>query len=781
MNDVPGKRGLCVRFPPKIHSVGVWNKRNPLSYSLPTLELQFVVIFLLTRLLHFPLKRFRVPLILSEILAGIILGPTLLGRIKKYQFIMFPFETQGIIDTFSVFGYGLFIFLTGVKIDMGIVKRTGKMAWMIGILSLMAPLVTGIFSAWLLLGSLLKHEEIGDAKNLGTIVLLHSMTPFPVIACLLKDLKILNSELGRLALSSAIVSDLFVMFLTTMGVTIYISGQHPQRALVDLALFLGLVIVIVFIIRPTMIWVVKHTPVGRPVKDIYIYLIILFLLLCAVFCHFIEQSVFLGTLMIGLTVPAGPPLGSTVVDKLDPFVSGLLMPVFISLSTMRINLSTIHFTDSLALANVTLIIVTFSAKLVGCLLLALYCSMPFSDALALSLIMCTKGSVHIAIYRFIRENQTLTRETFALLVVVVALTAFFVQILVKYLYDPSRKYAGYQRRNIVQSEEDGKLQILMCIHRPDNISAAIKLLDASNPTQESPISVYVLHLIALQGRATPLFISHQIQQKPVSSHSYSEDVILAFRKYERGLNRGAVLVHAFTAISPRKLMHEDICTLGLNTLASIVIIPFHKKWAIDGSVESEDHSLRTLNFSVLDRAPCSVGILVDRGQFGSLESARGGGASSYHIAVIFLGGNDDQEALTYAKRMARNSGISLTVLRLISKEDEGSKKRGKMIDLLEQGQGGDFKLNSIGNGHVKYIEEVVKDGPATALKVCPMVNEFDLIIVGRRNNLRSQQTAGLEQWSEFPELGLIGELLAISMLKSRTSVLVVQQQNTIHL
>ncbi|KAA8542522.1 hypothetical protein F0562_023674 [Nyssa sinensis] len=739
-------RSVCVKFPPKIHSVGFWDKRNPLSYSLPTLELQMVIIFALTRLFHFPLKKLGFPKLFSQIVAGVILGPTLLGRIKNYQFIVFPFETQGIIGTFSAFGYVLFVFLVGVKLDMSIIKRTGAKG--VGDWSFIS---NGPFDNWY-------NKHMAN-----------------VTACLLKDLKILNSELGRLSLASAVVSDLLFVFISTMGTTAYVGLYSRATALVDLVLLVGFVIFVIFVFRPAMIWVVEQTPEGRPVKGIYIYLIIMGVFMGALFSHYFEQSLNFGFLILGLAIPAGPPLGSALVDKLDSFVSGLLLPLFISTTAMRTNLSTLHITKPLSLANIILIIVTSSAKFLSCFLPALYCSMPFNDSVALSLIMSAKGSVDLAAYSFLRDEQIITRETFALVVISVALTAVFVQVLVKYLYDPSRKYAGYQRRNIMHSEDEGKLQVLTCIHRVDNVTAVIKLLDASNPTRETPITVYVLHLIELQGQATPLFISHQVQKRTVTSRSYSEDIILAFSKYER-LNWGAVTIQAFTAISPQRLMHEDICTLALDTLASIVILPFHQKWAIDGSIESEDHCLRTLNFSVLNRAPCSVGILVDRGQSGSSSSSEPAQAS-YHVAMIFVGGNDDQEALTYAKRMAKCSNVSLTVIRLISLDDEDLKNIGKSLDLQVLD---DVKLNNGGNRRVKYIEQVVKDGRETAQKVCPMINDYDLVIVGRRNNLRSPQTAGLEQWSEFPELGVIGELLALSELKSRASVLVVQQQHINH-
>jgi hypothetical protein len=83
---------------------------------------------------------------------------------------------------------------------------------------------------------------------------------------------------------------------------------------------------------------------------------------------------------------------------------------------------------------------------------------------------------------------------------------------------------------------------------------------------------------------------------------------------------------------------------------------------------------------------------------------------------------------------------------------------------------------TVDDEYVIFIEEIVKDGAQTASIVRCMVEEYDLIIVGRRHNVVSPQTSRLAEWSEFPELGIIGDLLTSSDLNSETSVLVVQQQ-----
>lgn len=187
------------------------------------------------------------------------------------------------------------------------------------------------------------------------------------------------------------------------------------------------------------------------------------------------------------------------------------------------------------------------------------------------------------------------------------------------------------------------------------------------------------------------------------------------------------------------------------------------------SLESDDESVRVLNSTVLEKAPCSLGILIDPGnmmdQIQDTSTQR-----TYSVAMIFQGGVDDREALTLGKRIAQESRVRLTVVHLTAANCEESEGWDKVLDSV---MSRDIKTN----GCMNYIEkEVNDDGPETTVIIRSMVNEFDLILVGRRYNLESQQTSGLKEWSEFPELGIPGDLLASVEFSGRCSTLVVQQQ-----
>ncbi|GKV22309.1 hypothetical protein SLEP1_g32190 [Rubroshorea leprosula] len=210
---------------------------------------------------------------------------------------------------------------------------------------------------------------------------------------------------------------------------------------------------------------------------------------------------------------------------------------------------------------------------------------------------------------------------------------------------------------------------------------------------------------------------------------------MSFIQFERD-HWEAVEVNVFTVISPPNLMHEDICNLALDEQMSFIILPFHRQLSIDGTIESEDQATRNLNCNILKTAPCSVGMLIEGRRhlrrFGSKDSSAS--SSIYSIAIIFLGGNDDQEALTLAKRFSQDARVGLTVVHLKAPNNVGtmmSEDDAVLNDKILE----DVKDNK----YVTYIEEEVKDGQETSVFLRSMVNEHHLIIVGRQYNVENPQ------------------------------------------
>lgn len=358
-------------------------------------------------------------------------------------------------------------------------------------------------------------------------------------------------------------------------------------------------------------------------------------------------------------------------------------------------------------------------------------------------------------------------QEFAMSVMSVLAASAVVAPLVKILYDPSKQYICIKRRTI-QHTKRNELRVLVCIHNQDNVPTIVNLLEISNATVESPVAVVVMILVELVGRTSPILVAHKPQRALEPSSSRSGHILNAIRRYEHQ-NEGKVTLESYTAVSHFETMHDDICQVARDKRATIVIVPFHKQWAIDGSIGSEKRAVRMMNLNVLNKAPCSVGILIDRGTLsGSLSVLNN--RSLYRVVVLFIGGSDDVESLAYGARMVEHERVNLTVIRFLQFGGDNTRERKLDSNLIDE-----YRLVNAGNERFMYREAVVRDGVGLAALVRGIQDSYDLMIVGR-HHAESPLLVGLDQWSECTELGVIGDMLASKDFGRTASVLVVQQQ-----
>jgi len=751
-----------------LHSAGAWDiggARSFLHYVLPRLQLQLAVVFLFTQSLHLLLRRFHMPRIFSELLAGIILGPTVLGQIPNFRKTLFPQEGDIYIDLLGKIGFIFFIFLSGVKMDPKTVMRTGAKAWTIGVVAAAFPVSIGLgFGA---IAEKVIHRYRWPTCR--SIVGIQNLFAFPVIASMLVDLQIMNSELGRLALASGLISD-FLSGLALSSLSLYIIGKYSFAKAVgaqSVILTIGLVLLIIFVGQPVSQWIIQKTPEGKPVTRVHIILMSLVVLVVVLLTDNVGLHYQYGPFLLGLVVPDGPPLGSTLVDRLETLISGLFTPLMITYCGMKVNLVEIY--DLSFMVWIWCIVALFlGLKLLAIFCPAKMCKVPVKDAAALAIIMSTQGVVQMSFYYSNFVNQTCDGETFSMLNTIILIQAAASHLMVKLLYDDSRMYTGYEKRDIQHTSLNSELRVVSCAHRVDDVLAVRKVFEASFPTKESPLSIYGLHLVELVGRASPLLIDHQLGQKS-SNVARTQKMIEVLYAYEQEYS-GLVSVQQFTSISLTKFMHCDICTLAFDKSASLIILPFHRKWNHQGKLMLDSSVLRLINTNVLENAPCSVSILVDRHKIRRMSPL----SSVYNVGLAFFGGIDDREALAYARRMAKSPDVHLTVVRFVPWELYAGVSQWEAVldaEILK-----DIRMQGAHQDNIIYKEERVKDGAETALLIRDMEEAFDLIIVGRRHSDDMPQLLGLSEWNDLPELGPVGDMLAAADINIPVSVLVVQHQ-----
>ncbi|XP_020271653.1 cation/H(+) antiporter 15-like [Asparagus officinalis] len=689
-----------------------------------------------------------------------LLGPTFIGRSMGFEKLLFSMNSWEHVNTLSLLSFMLFIFMIGVKTDLDMIRKTGKKA--------IAVAIVGTFLSFFLVLSLayaFRSHIPPSFRNrvlISTFAYRWSMTSYTVLTCTLTELNLLTSKLGRLAMSASLIAD-FVNLTVSAGFQSYLIGSKQKDLLLSgmsFLAFLGFIGFIVFVARPVTVWIVNRTPEGSLLDEPSLIAVIFLALLCGVLSEAIGFHTNMGAFLFGLVIPGGEPLGVTLVERLERLVEGVFLPMYVVQSGLRVDLAGLKYIMEWGFIEF-LVLVSILGKFFGVLFVCLYCKMSTRDAFSLALIMTNKGILEVENAGFWLDAQMITHQAFTVLILSVIIFGGVTSPFIKYIYRPEDRFIAYKRRTVQHTKPSAELRILACIYHQENVNSILSLLESTHPSSSSPICIYVLHLTNLVGRAAAILAPYK-RNKSSNLITETDHIVNAFNYFSQQNPNNSVTILPFVCLSPYSTMHDDVCSLALDKKAALVLLPFHKHLAIDGTIESINPNIQNVNVNVLHYAPCSVGVLA------TLSTA-----TMSRVAVYFFGGPDDREALAYGMRIAENDTVGLTLVRFRPpKELRDSGMEMKLDDAIVD----EFRRRMVDDNRVVYREEVVIDGEGTVGVIRAMSSQFSLLIVGRREGKESRLTEGLSAWNEYPELGVVGDLLASTDFGGRVSTLVVQQQ-----
>lgn len=295
-----------------------------------------------------------------------------------------------------------FIFGLGVKMDPKTMLHPDWKSATIGSLMLLPPLVLTITFSILLTTHI--PMDTGLARCLAYIAGAQALTGFPVVSYLVTELKILNTDLGRLAVTSSMFCDTVNVVISAFGTSLS-EADHGTAAAAGLALLstIALLLALVFLIKPVVLWIINKTPPGKPMPEINLMFVYVIVLLTGFVSESIGQHYVLGPLFLGLLIPNGPPLGTAIETKVEALVSGLLYPSFVSLNGMQTNIFSIEFESFWIIGSVVL--VGFLVKFIAVLSGSLYVKLTYREAFVLALIANAKGVMELVLFNLYRNSD----------------------------------------------------------------------------------------------------------------------------------------------------------------------------------------------------------------------------------------------------------------------------------------------------------------------------------------------------------------------------------------
>ncbi|KAF5471674.1 hypothetical protein F2P56_008447 [Juglans regia] len=798
-------------------SNGVWQGDNPLDYAFPLLIVQTTLILVLSRFLAFLLKPLRQPKVIAEILGGVLLGPSILGRNKHYLHRIFPSWSTPILESVASIGLLFFLFLVGLELDLSSIRRSGRRAIGIAAAGISLPFFCGIGVSFVLRQTVEGADKVGYGQFLVFMGVALSITAFPVLARILAELKLLTTEVGELAMAAAAFNDIAAWILLALAVALAgdgDSGGHKSPLISIWVLLSGAAFVafMLVFIGPAMKWVARRcSPQNDVVDEAYICLTLAGVLVSGLITDLIGIHSIFGAFVFGLTIPKGGEFAERLIERIEDFVTGLLLPLYFASSGLQTDVTKIQGAKAWGL--LAMVISTASAgKIVGTLAVAMMFRMPLRESLTLGVLMNTKGLVELIVLNIGKEKKVLNDEMFAILVLMALFTTFITTPTVMVIYKPARgipirMHCKLRDLTSIQNLKD-ELRVLACVHGLGNVPSLISLIELTRgSTKKSLIKLFVMHLVELTERSSSIIMVLRARRNGfpffnrMRQGECYDRVVGAFQAYSQ---LGRVRVRPTKAISALSTMHEDICHVAEDKRVTMIILPFHKRWRGEHNEieESVGHGWRGVNQRVINNAPCSVAILVDRGLGSGSQTLRPTAIAQQRVCVIFFGGPDDCEALELGGRMAEHPTVKLTVIRFVEKDGKTStdmmlqlsstsncgehnysfstaeinhEREGELDELV------DAEFQSKWDGTVlEHFEKVAGNIVEEILKI-GQSGDYDLIIVGKGQFPSTVEARLAKRQAEHVELGPIGDILASSGNGVASSILIIQNHDLAHL
>ena len=406
--------------------------------------LDLAVIMVVARLMGRLAVKVGQPAVMGEIVAGILLGPTLLGALPgDLDELLFPPDVRPFLQVLAQLGLVLFMFLVGLEVDLSFIRGREKIAVSVSAASIVLPFSLGALLATLLHarhdlftdadGETKAIEFAGFALFMGVAM---SITAFPVLARILAERGMHRIPTGVLALACAAVDDVLAWALLAVVVAVVAAGSVSGVFLI-LAWSVVFALVMFLVVKPLLqLLVTRYERFGQLTPEM-LAIVLIGILGSAWVTEEIGIHFIFGAFVFGVVMPrkGAAKLNHEVIDRLEQVSVLLLLPVFFVVTGLGVDVGAIDLTGLGELGLILL--VAISGKFVGAFAAARANRVPRRQATALGVLMNTRGLTELVILNLGRENEVLDDQMFTLMVIMAVVTTVMTSPLLHLVY-PTR-------------------------------------------------------------------------------------------------------------------------------------------------------------------------------------------------------------------------------------------------------------------------------------------------------------------------------------------------------
>ncbi len=392
--------------------------RHPLAIFI----LQLTLIIAASQLFGHLFKKIGQPTVMGEIVAGILLGPSLLGAaLPEFSSFLFPASSLGNLQMLSQVGLILFMFVIGMELDTQMLKQKARAAMFIAHFSIVVPFILGIALSYYLYISYAPTSIPFYAFSLFSGIAL-SITAFPVLARIIKERGLSGTKLGTMAITAAAAGDVAAWCILAFIVAIVKAGSISS-SVYTIFFAVMYVLVMILVVGPLLKRLANYRNDRSILKRSYMAVIFVVLLLSSYCCEIIGIHALFGAFLAGVIMPAEWNFRKLLIDKIEDVALVLLLPLFFVFTGLRTQVGLLSDV-SLWGTCLLIIMVAVVGKFGGSTVAARITGETMQDSLSIGALMNTRGLVELVVLNIGYDLNIITAQMFTMMVIMALVTTF---------------------------------------------------------------------------------------------------------------------------------------------------------------------------------------------------------------------------------------------------------------------------------------------------------------------------------------------------------------------
>jgi Kef-type K+ transport system membrane component KefB/nucleotide-binding universal stress UspA family protein len=664
------------------------------------LLVQVGLILALSRLIGLAFAKLNQPQVVGEMLAGIMLGPSLFGWLFPHAWAsVFPPTSVVYLNTLSQVGVICFLFLVGLELDPKLLRNRGHSAVVISHVSIVAPFLLGCALTLVLYTRLFNHTQAMQFRSVALFMgASMSITAFPVLARILTERNLHKSKIGAVAITCAAVDDVTAWCMLALVIGIARAGSLSAGLLT--AVWAVVYVAFMFLaVRPFLRQLQAVYDRRQRLSQTMVGGILVMVLASAYVTEVIGIHALFGAFLLGAVMPKGSAFVRSLTEKLEDFTVVFLLPIFFAYTGLQTRIGVLN-TPVMWVYCALIILVACAGKFGGSALAARAVGMNWREAGAIGILMNTRGLMELVILNVGRELGVITEAVFAMMVLMALSTTALTTPILAWVY-PRRLMEADQT-----VDTSSGFKVLIPVAMPASGPRLLRLADALAGDDEERL---VLALSLRRPTDTDRFRMNGLDEPPERSPALQPLLAEAARQ------KTPTVPISFVS----RDVPSDIARTARLRSADLILMGFHNPVYTSSILGGTVHR-------VLTGSDTDVAIYVDRRAFQTDTGDSGGGgmfddaAPPRTILVPYLGSKHDRLAMELAGRMARRAKVAVTVLHVVPPGRNGTHLDAKAAT--------DRVFNDPGQPMPVTMRVVEHDSPVDA--VIEQASAFDLVVIG---------------------------------------------------